>query len=339
MLVIDGAKGEGGGQIIRTSLALSLITGRDFRIVNIRAGREKGGLRPQHLTSVQAAALIGSAEVKGAEVGSRQLTFRPGKLAPGSYTFRIGTAGSTMLVLQTILPPLMLAEKPSFIEFEGGTHNTHAPPFDFVANTFVPLLQRMGVEIKLQMERYGFYPPGGGRVQAKIIPAPRLAVLNLSEAKQNIHVTVRSLVVKLPEHIGERENNLLKNALSDYPLQTKVETSGNALSPGNVVFVEIANQHFTETVSSIGERGLRAEVVAQAAADEALAYLQSNALVGQHLADQLLLPFALAGGGEFRTNALTEHTTTNIEVIRNFLDINIRVAPAEDNTWRISFGS
>jgi RNA 3'-terminal phosphate cyclase (ATP) len=339
MLVIDGAKGEGGGQIIRTSLALSLITGKEFRILNIRAGREKGGLRPQHLTSVQAAAQIGTAEVKGAEVGSRQLTFRPGQLAPGSYVFKIGTAGSTMLVLQTILPPLMLAEKPSFIEFEGGTHNTKAPPFDFVANTFVPLLQRMGPEIKLQMDRFGFYPPGGGRVQAKITPSPRLTVLNLSEAKENIQVNGRSLVVKLPEHIGERENNVLKKVLSDYPLQTKVETSGNAISPGNVVFVEIANQHFTETVSSIGERGLRAETVAQAAADEALAYLQSDALVGQHLADQLLLPFALAGGGEFRTNALTDHTTTNIEVIQDFLDSNIRIAPAADNTWKISFGA
>jgi RNA 3'-terminal phosphate cyclase (ATP) len=338
MLVIDGAKGEGGGQIIRTSLALSLITGKAFRVENIRAGREKGGLRPQHLTAVQAAAQIGTAEVKGAEVGSRQLTFHPGKVVPGSYTFRIGTAGSTMLVLQTILPPLMLAEKPSFIEFEGGTHNTHAPPFDFVANTFVPLLQRMGPDIRLQMERYGFYPPGGGRVKAKIIPSPRLQAISLSETKKNTHISARSLVVKLPEHIAERENSVLTNALQIYPMQTKIESSENALSPGNVVLVEIENQLFTETVSSIGQRGVRAEAVAQAAADEALAYLQSEALVGKHLADQLLVPFALAGSGEFRTNVLTEHTTTNIRVIQDFLDIAIRVLPQGDKSWLISFG-
>ncbi len=338
MLLIDGAKGEGGGQIMRTSLALSLITGREFRIDNIRAGREKSGLRPQHLMAVQAAARVGNAQLVGAEVGSLQLTFRPSKITPGNYTFRIGTAGSTMLVLQTILPPLMLADQPSFIELEGGTHNTHAPPFDFVHDTFMPILQQMGPSIHLELLRYGFYPRGGGKIRAQITPTAHLKSLSLGEAKINNQVKARALVVNLPNHIGERENNILKQSLREYSVQTSVDASKNALSPGNVVLVQIQNQLFTETVSSIGQRGVSAEVVADAAAREALQYLESAAPVGPHLADQLLIPFALAGSGEFRTSALTDHTTTNIEVIKAFLDLNIRTQAVGDETWLISFG-
>lgn len=339
LIVIDGARGEGGGQIIRTSLALSLITGKQFRICNIRAGREKGGLRNQHLTAVQAAARVGEAEVRGAEVGSRELTFLPGKIKSGDYIFRIGTAGSTMLVLQTILPPLILAESSSRIELEGGTHNTHAPPFDFIANTFVPVLNRMGPHVKVHLKRYGFYPPGGGRVIADITPSAQLNALQLLEEKVNKQIKVRSLIVKLPEHIAEREIKVVKSALCNYSLHSKVEKHENALSPGNVVLIEVENQSLTETISAIGERGLRAEAVAQNAADEALHYLHSDAPVGGHLADQLIIPFALAGSGEFRTNRLTDHTTTNIAVVREFLDVDIQVSEESKGSWRIKFSS
>jgi RNA 3'-terminal phosphate cyclase (ATP) len=170
MLTIDGSFGEGGGQIIRSSLALSLITGKAFRVYNVRAGREKPGLKPQHLMAVKAAAEIGRAQVDGASVGSREFTFIPGEVKTGEYRFSIGTAGATMLVLQTVLPPLMIATEPSVITLEGGTHNKHAPPFDFLQKTFLPLVNSTGPHVQLELERYGFYPPGGGRVNVYIEP-------------------------------------------------------------------------------------------------------------------------------------------------------------------------
>ena len=163
MIRIDGSFGEGGGQILRTSLSLSLATGKAFRIEKVRAGRERPGLLRQHLTAVLAAAEVGGAEVQGATLGSTELTFSPGAIRAGEYRFSVGTAGSGTLVFQTILPALMLAAKPSRIVIEGGTHNIAAPPFDFLARTFVPLLERMGPKVQLQFERYGFYPAGGGR--------------------------------------------------------------------------------------------------------------------------------------------------------------------------------
>ena len=161
MLSIDGSFGEGGGQIIRTSLALSLITGKAFRVYNVRARRKRPGLQRQHLTAVTAAAAIGGARVDGAHVGSKEFTFVPGAVQPGEYNFSIGTAGSTMLVLQAVLPPLLNADAPSLLLFEGGTHNVHAPPFEFIQKTFLPLVGRMGPTVSVELQRYGFYPPGG----------------------------------------------------------------------------------------------------------------------------------------------------------------------------------
>jgi RNA 3'-terminal phosphate cyclase (ATP) len=167
---IDGSFGEGGGQILRSSLSLSLVTGKPFRIENIRANREKPGVLRQHLTAVQAAAEVGSAEVEGASLGSKALTFVPGKIRSGEFRFAIGTAGSGTLVLQTILPALITAAGPSRIEIEGGTHNPAAPPFDFLQRSFIPLIERMGPKVKLELQRYGFYPAGGGRFVVEITP-------------------------------------------------------------------------------------------------------------------------------------------------------------------------
>src|SRR6185503_15943515 len=179
MITIDGSQGEGGGQILRTSLTLSLVTGQPFRLENIRAGRQKPGLLRQHLTAVEAARTVGTAEVNGATPGSRTLEFRPGTVTPGNYRFAVGTAGSATLVLQTILPPLLTASGVSTLTLEGGTHNPYAPPFDFLARCFVPLIQRMGPRIDLEMGRPGFYPAGGGKFQARIEPVKRLARFDL----------------------------------------------------------------------------------------------------------------------------------------------------------------
>lgn len=340
MLTIDGSQGEGGGQIIRTSLALSLITGKPFRIYNVRARREKPGLQRQHLTAVRAAAAIGDAQVEGASLGSSAFTFTPGKVTPGDYAFPIGTAGSTSLVLQTILPPLMIADAPSTLAFEGGTHNVHAPPYEFIVKTFLPLIKRMGAHVSAELERYGFYPPGGGRFNVRIEPAAHgtLAPLQLLTRGGIRARRARALVVKLPPAVGERELNVVRERLGWNEAdgdELRVETSSNAISPGNVLTLEIESEHLTEVCTGIGERGVRAETVAERATEEARAYLDTDAPVGEHLADQLLIPLALARGGSYTTGQPTLHTTTNIEVIKMFLDVKIKANQTDSDMWKI----
>jgi RNA 3'-terminal phosphate cyclase len=204
MIVLDGSQGEGGGQILRSALALSLCTGAPFRIDNIRAGRPRPGLMRQHLTAVQAATQVGNAETTGAAVGSRSLTFRPGKLRAGDYTFSVGTAGSATLVLQTVLPALVTADGPSRLVIEGGTHNPASPPFDFLDRTFLPLLARMGPRVCAKLERPGFYPAGGGRISVSIEPAP-LIPLVLERRGEIRACRARAIVANLPRLIAERE--------------------------------------------------------------------------------------------------------------------------------------
>jgi RNA 3'-terminal phosphate cyclase (ATP) len=335
MLTIDGSFGEGGGQIIRSSLALSLITGKPFRIYNVRARRDKPGLKPQHLTAVRAAAEIGGARFDGAAVGSSDFTFIPGEVKPGQYHFAIGTAGATMLVLQTILPPLMIASAPSVITLEGGTHNKHAPPFDFLQKAFLPLVNRTGPNVSIELERYGFYPPGGGRINVYIEPRTEPKRLEIETRGPILDRCARALVVKLPTSVAERELAVIREHLGWTDEELQVETSANALSPGNVVMIEIRSEHLTELFTSVGERGLRAETVAEHAAAEAAGYLANDAPVGEHLADQLLIPLALAGGGSYTTATPSLHTTTNIEIIQKFLDVEIKLTPVGNDVWRI----
>src|SRR5690242_7527890 len=181
MIIIDGSFGEGGGQILRTSLTLSLVTGKPLRIERIRAGRKSPGLLRQHLAAVNAAARVGYAEVEGASLGARELTFRPQTVAAGHYQFAVGTAGSATLVLQTVLPALLTADAPSTLVLEGGTHNPYAPPFDFLEKTFLPLLNRMGPRVEARLERHGFYPAGGGRFIVEITPAQQLGRFELDD--------------------------------------------------------------------------------------------------------------------------------------------------------------
>jgi RNA 3'-terminal phosphate cyclase (ATP) len=335
MLTIDGAQGEGGGQIIRTSLALSLVTGKPFHVERARANRAKPGLRQQHLTAVRAAAAIGNAKVNGAAVGSTEFTFNPSTVTPGDYTFNIGTAGSTTLVLQTVLPPLIIASAPSVLRFEGGTHNVHAPPYDFLERTFLPLVSRMGPQILIELGRYGFYPPGGGRFDVFIEPATQPRRLELLERGRILAQRARALVVNLPVSMAERELKVVKEKMGLCDEQLQPEISDNAISRGTAVMIEIQSEHLTEVFTRIGERGVRAEVIAEQAADEALDYLKTDAPVGEHLADQLLIPLALAAGGSFATGSLSLHTMTNIEVIQKFLDVEITVNQRANKVWVI----
>lgn len=335
MIAIDGAQGEGGGQILRTSLTLSLCLGRAFRIDDIRKRRRKPGLARQHLTAVRAAARIGNARVEGAELGSTALIFEPGAVAGGEYAFDIGTAGSTSLVLQTTLLPLLGAECASRVELVGGTHNRMAPPFEFLELTFLPLLRRMGAEVAIRLDRPGFYPAGGGRMAVDIVSAERLEPLELTERGAIREVKATALLAHLPHHIAERELGVIGQGLGLDPDALAVARYDTAASPGNTVYVSVASDQVTEVFTGFGERGIPAETVAETVVDEVSDYLAAEVPVGRHLADQLLLPLALAGGGTFDTLEPSTHTSTNAQIIRRFIDVEIELAELGGGAWRI----
>lgn len=338
MLTIDGSFGEGGGQILRTALALSTVTGTQFRIEKIRAARERPGLLRQHLTAVKAAAAISGAALEGAVLGSMVLSFNPSSVRGGDFEFSVGTAGSATLVLQTVLPALLIAPRSSNLVLEGGTHNPAAPPFDFLVKAFLPLVNRMGPEVTAQLERPGFFPAGGGRFRVAIKPAARLLPLDLVEPTAVRAIRVRAIVANLPRSIAQREINVVRQAFSLPAEDTEIQEIQGAPGPGNAVMVEVEMAHHTEVFTGFGARGLRAEKVAQDAANQARAYLASGVPVSHHLADQMLVPLALAGSGRFRTGPPSLHTTTNIEVIREFLKLDISAVEEPDRVWTITVG-
>lgn len=323
MLEIDASVGEGGGQIIRSALTLSLGTGRSFRLDNIRARRKRPGLLRQHLTAVRAASAIGGARSHGAELNSRELIFTPGNVSPGNYRFAVGSAGSVTLVLQTVLPVLLCADGPSSLCLEGGTHNPLAPPFEFIERSFLPLLNRMGPQCTATLDRPGYFPAGGGKMRATVQPSAGLARLELTERGAIREVRATAVVSRLPSHIAERELKVVARDLSIASDRLESIEETRSLGPGNVLTIEIEAENVTEVITGFGRRGVPAETVAHRAALEAAAYLSADAPVGVHLADQLLIPLALGSGGRYVTQRLTSHTTTNIEVIRKFLDVEI----------------
>lgn len=336
MLIIDGAFGEGGGQIIRTSLALSVFTGTPFRIKRIRANRKKPGLRQQHLTAVNAAARIGLAQVEGNVLGSTDLTFIPHQIMPGQYHFAVGTAGSCILVLQAVLPALLRANARSELILEGGTHNPLAPSFDFLSKTFFPCIHRMGANVTAILERPGFYPAGGGKLSVTIEPTDQLSRLNLVERGAVKNYTATALLSKLPRHIGERELKTLARELNWPEHRMAIEEVKQPYGPGNALIAEVECEHITMVFTGFGERGVRAETVARRLAGEIRKYLAASVPVDCHLADQLILPMALAGGRVFRTLPPTQHTLTNIEVVKQFLDVEVSLIQQTDAVWELS---
>jgi len=334
MITIDGSHGEGGGQILRTSLALSLVTGKPFSIHSIRAGRKKPGLMRQHLTAVNAAAEVGRAETAGNRIGSQAFTFEPNMIRPGNFHFAVGSAGSCTLVFQTILPALIIAGESSEIVLEGGTHNPFAPPFDFLEKAFLPVVNRMGPRVEAVLEKPGFYPAGGGRFRVSVKPAD-LNRFDLLERGDIIHQHARASVANLPVKIANRELKVVMEALEwNRDRLTAVEVE-NSQGPGNILIVEVESENITEVFTGFGEKGIAAEKVAQRAVKSAQEYLAQNIPVGRYLADQLLIPMALAGGGKFRTLSPTQHTTTNIDIVKMFLDVEIAVREYDRNKWEI----
>jgi RNA 3'-terminal phosphate cyclase (ATP) len=323
MIRIDGSSGEGGGQILRSSLGLSLATGKAFRIENIRAKRERPGLLRQHLTAVLAASEVGGAEVEGATLGSKTLSFIPGTVRPGKHRFVIGTAGSSTLVFQTILPALMMATGPSNITIEGGTHNLQAPPYDFLEKCFLPVINRLGPKVCVNLQRYGFYPAGGGSFTATVEPCDALSSIDLSKRGEITRRSVLAIIANLSPAIARREIETVAHLLNWGKECMQIVETRNSVGPGNVVLIEVeTSTGLKELFCGFGRLGASAESVATEAAKEARAYIASEAAVGEHLADQLLLPFAMAGGGSFTASKLNRHARTNMDVVSTFLPVH-----------------
>jgi RNA 3'-terminal phosphate cyclase (ATP) len=318
MITIDGSEGEGGGQIVRNACALALVTGQPFRIANVRGKRSKPGLMRQHLTAIEAACRIGGATCEGMSVGSSEIVFTPGRVVPGDYHFAVGTAGSTGLVFQTVLMPLLLADGPSRLVLEGGTHNMLAPPFDFMAKAFAPIVRRMGAGIEMRLLRHGFYPRGGGRIEVDIVPGG-LAPVDCRDRGALRSVSATALVAGLPVDIAAREIDTAREFLPEWPRDAfTVRELPEEQGPGNALLLEAAFEQVTEIVTGFGKLGVSAESLAKTAAQRMAGYLGSPAFAGPYLADQLLLPFALAGGGAFTTVKPSQHARTAADVIALF---------------------
>lgn len=338
-LIIDGSLGEGGGQVLRSSLSLSMLTGRAFRMKNIRAKRPKPGLMRQHLTCVKAAAEICGAEVEGAELKSQELSFRPGLVKSGSYRFAVGTAGSTSLVFQTVFLPLLLAAGDSIVEFEGGTHNSKAPSFDFIDLAFLPIVKRMGAQVEVELVRAGFYPAGQGQFVAEIGSVDSLVPVEVLERGALVSRQAKAGLCNLDERIGKRELSELSKALDLNLKEMLLHQYEGSAGAGNVLSMSYEFERVTEVFTGFGEKGVTAEFVAKQVAKEALRFVKEEAPVGDYLADQLLLPFALAGGGSFRTLALSQHFLTNKDIIETFLDVRIETTRESRLSWLVEVQS
>ncbi len=334
MLVIDGSQGEGGGQILRTSLTMAMVTGTEIKVENIRAGRKKPGLMRQHLACVKAAQAVSDAKVSGAEIGSTEINFNPKTVKSGEYHFAVGTAGSTMLIFQTVLPALALVKGESRLSFEGGTHNFFAPSFDFIALAFVPLLRQMGVEIEMKIKRHGFYPRGGGQWQAVIKPSGCIGPLELVDAGELLSQEAVVTSANIPNHVAMRELNEIAK-LSDWPEKALKIENVECLGSGNIVSMRLHYAHCSEVVEYVGKLGVKAEKVAERAVQAIRRYQVSTAPVGVYLADQLMLLMAVGKGGVFRTMKPSLHSQTNRDVIHLFTDRRFKFEQLAKDLWEV----
>jgi RNA 3'-terminal phosphate cyclase (ATP) len=340
MIEIDGSVGEGGGQILRTSLTLSMCMGLPFTLTRIRAGRAKPGLMRQHLTCVHAATEVCSAEVLGAELNSQSLTFTPHQVRAGDYHFNVGTAGSCMLVLQTVWPALMMADAPSTLMLGGGTHNPMAPPFHFLSRSYAPLLKRLGANADLSLRRLGFYPAGGGEVEVTIWPAKdTLQPFDLSTRGARLEGYAECFAPALPRSVARRELDHLGAALGWNGDQLREVPARQNEGPGNALLATLVYENLSEVFTQFGEKGVSAEKVARDLVREVRAYQVREAALGPHLADQWALPLALAvwqrqSEAAYTCTELTAHAKTNFEVIERFLPVKFSMS-RQGNGWEV----
>lgn len=326
-VIIDGRYGEGGGQILRTALTLSAIFMMPLHINHIRGNRKRPGLKPQHLTAVNALTAITGARVRGAKVDSRELIFEPGEIEAGDYCFHIGTAGSTGLAIQTMIPVLLFGNTPSQIQMTGGTHVPWSPSFHYLKAVFLPTLRKMGGEVSLEIDHWGWYPKGGGIVRAFIKNSQGLKSIDLSNRGRLLNLYLLSAVSNLPLHIAERQRDQALKKIEYLGLRptTSIE---NASSPGQgtVLFLTAQFEGSVAGFTSLGRKGKRAEEVADDACNEFIKFVDSKGVIDIHLADQLALYMALARGrSTVITERITDHLLTNIWVIEQFLPLKFNV--------------
>lgn len=340
---IDGSMGEGGGQVLRSALSLSIITGKGMHVRNIRARRSKPGLMAQHMKSIHAAAAVSRAEVDGASLNSTWLTFRPSDIRTGRYRFDIGTAGATTLVFQTIFIPLSLADSASTVLISGGTHVPWSPCLHYLTLHWLPILQRIGYDAQLELEQAGFYPKGGGRINGTIRPARTITPLTLAHRGKLIRIHGISAVANLPLTIAERQKRQAVLRLQKLPdwqpapdLRIQIQQMHSPVK-GSFLLLLAEFQEGQCCYFGLGAPGKPAERVADEAVDALLAFLETGAAIDQYLADQLLLPLSLAEGpSRLHTSQVTAHLLTNAMILRAFLPIQVEIAGEEGQPGLIS---
>lgn len=328
---IDGSFGEGGGQILRTALALACVRKEPIEIYNIRKGRKKPGLQPQHLASVRACAKICDARVEGDYLGSTELKFVPGDLKSGEHTFDVaeekGSAGSVSLVVQSILVPLLFCPEECQVTIRGGTHVPFSPPFDYVTRVLLPFVSRIGVKAEAKISKCGFYPQGGGEVYIRTYPTQRLSGLTLENKGKLVNLTGVSAVANLPVSVAERQKKKAEQILGQEKLEPEISTTEvSSVGTGTYFFLLVEFENSVAGFSALGERGKPAEMVAQEACQSLLDFLKTEAAVEEHLADQILPFLALAKEeSRFTVSKITSHLLTNVWVVEKFKTSKIRV--------------
>ena len=328
MIQIDGSYGEGGGQIIRTAVALSAVTGTEVTISNIRINRPKPGLKAQHMTAIRTAANMTGAQVSGLKPGSTELRFSPGDISGGHYSMDIGTAGSITLLLQCLMPVASAAQEPVSLDITGGTDVAWSPPVDYMSHVLLPVLSAMGLKCSIELHRRGYYPRGGGRVTAIIHPSV-LEAVDLEIEKENEPCTVAGIShsSNLPPHVAQRQADAAAEALEKAGYSSSIDTRAASFpSTGSGITLWCGNTGG----SALGKRGLPAEKVGKAAAGEIITELGSGGAVDVHLADQLIPYMGLAGGGSFTMREVSGHTRTNIWVVEQFLGVEFRIEEKKD---------
>ena len=333
---IDGSYGEGGGQILRTALSLSCITGCGLRLFNIRKNRKKPGLMQQHLTCVNAVSEICNAEVHGNEAGSTELTFVPHKIKSGNYFFDIKTAGSSTLVIQTLLPPLLFTDNLSYIRIKGGTHVPFSPPYNYISEVFIPMLNRIGLRAEPSIGRYGFYPKGGGEISFKIFPAEKISGMSAVSRGEWLSITGYSAVSNLPLNIAERQKIAALQNLS--PLSADINIlEAPSFGQGTFVFLKSEYENVLAGFSSLGERGKRAEDVGKDAATLLTDFHNTSSCLDPHLADQIVIYLSLAQkNSAFTTSRITQHLLTNLWVIEKFLKMRYEIVGKMNSEGTVS---
>lgn len=342
-VLIDGSIGEGGGQVLRTSLTLSVLLLKPFEMINIRANRPNPGIQAQHLKAIEASALISNAIVEGATLKSSKIKFYPREIKSGNFKINIGTAGSTSLVLQTLYLPLSFANATSALSIIGGTHVSWSPTFDYIKNCWLYFMNKIGLDIKVEMKRAGFYPHGGGEIKAIINPVNEIKALNLTERGKLLKIQIYSAHTNLTDEVAKRQAKTAEKILKNHGEIETIIDELQSHSKNTTIAITGIFENSVCCYTNLGEKGKRAEAVAEEACEKFLKFISSDSVIDEYMADQILLPLSIANGvSEFTTTKITNHLKTNMDTIKKFLDVDfeiseygksfkIKIKPAEIN--------